>query len=1683
MLSGTLDQQPIPILLDSGSDVSVVSVLFLTSSLPNSALLRLRLPCVCYPFNDSPDRVSSDNASSVLTVKTFIVTEISFLSFHVSFPVLVYPAYLPSLILGNDFLSCLNIGINISNSCLVIPGIPSGQSPESHIASLCSMATRRGSQYQRSLLTGAPFELNPLSASTINWMFKLDHSSLVKGVDIPAQCSLVYPCKGSTVSLFSNITISCQISSLTLRKGLHYVFYPISRPWNPVRFPAGPDYYYCHDQDDTNLIRLTFSSPSQGQLYKSFPCAYVLPTHACRVTSISDLAKSLCPSHPVYPEFSQFKPKAWSADLPLPAVDGSLPDVPDYSPLDWQEIAAEKDQWISEVDGKWFMYPKPTIKIPFEMDDHEGLRHAILAKQLSKLPDGVWYQEDPSILPGVPMSDVAVRVRLTSSKPISAKPRRMSSTEHAQAVKQLSSEVALGLFEPSKSPWSSNITWAKKADGSLRICLDFRPVNEVSVKDKYPLPRLEDIVANLSGKTSISLVDITKGFNNLHVHPDDRDFLAFNTPLGLLRPVRLPFGWTNGPPVFQREVDLTLSTLGTVFRGYIDDISGGTCNQRVHDLLLSTVLYNFHIRGFRFHSLKAQLLPKWLHLVGWSVNGTGSKPHPAPGIFDALLARDHSDLRSVQRTLGTLQWFQTYVPNFSYVVLQLAKLLKSENRQGNRVNFTTECRTAIETIKTIVEELPLHAHPNSDLSKEVFIACGSIAFATSVHQLHPGEGKQIVQFWSKRWCNDVTNYNKADRMALAVRETVRHFQPILSGSPSIDFYMDEPTFLALVSDPTSWTPRMHKYLAHTIQFNPSYHSLPLKYRRDLDLLSHPIAQDELPADPVRDKFPSLVHFFSDLTDKQIREIPVVHTDGGCIQVGPSKSRGAVGVFWGPLSSFNLSQLSTRIPFSNQRAELEAILQAILIARQRQLKALILISDSAYAVDCLNIHRFTWTVSLDSKGEVSHLSNSKGLEPKNSDLFKDIINALTLPTPIKVFFEHVKRCDNVEADSLVNDAFRREFPSRFLPVSAVVTRSQTQQSQPSTIPEWTPAASMGPDAIEDDFECYIPIYEDSSEGSASPREGFCDATSDSNLDIQLNQPPPPDNEDVESDASADSDIPSESSLPQWTMDIVDPVTRSSPRSSSIFQMDPNQLNRLLEIMTLLPEAQREDPLLSSIRESLLSPAGPTGSGIPADLHKYSLCDRDGALTYLQAGGHTRIVVPASLQVPIIELFHKSPILGGHATYRPTYMHIQRYFHWKKMSSMIKSYCSNCAACKVGRNQHGRTPGFLTQIASSSGPFFRVHADTIRCLPNSNGYRHVLVVMDSFTKYVFTHPLKSGHPQQIVDGLTLIFSRFGQPAIFIADNGGEFRNKEVVTFLELWGVQWKFPSSYNPQANGQAEAAVKIISSKLRLTISELRSRGPDAAHEKKWSIFLPYITMSYNFCPNEMTGFSPYELVFGRIPPLPSLVTNVKSLEENWTNQDHRNYLVGVQQALKEAYAIVDVRARARRQHLDEVFNRSRAALEISPGDFTYILKPFSEKLQKFEPRAVGPYLVTDVTRHPISNDVVSIECDITPVGESVRVFKRFPRRRIRPVAARLPNTNWDNLFHDYGGALPSASNGSSLPFVESFNPAESVNQSDPAESLREVSSLLTDSLPVTASGRPFCILEDFNWSLPVFGLF
>lgn len=168
---------------------------------------------------------------------------------------------------------------------------------------------------------------------------------------------------------------------------------------------------------------------------------------------------------------------------------------------------------------------------------------------------------------------VAHHIDTGDSRLIKQPPRRLPQTQMEEAEKQITDMMDHGIIEPSESPWASPIVLVKKKDGSTRFCIDFRKVNNATIKDAYPLPRIDDSIDGLSGAEWFSTLDLASGYWQVGMHEEDRRKTAFVTRSGLYQFTVMPFGLCNAPSTFQRLMELVLSGLQwKLCLIYLDDV-------------------------------------------------------------------------------------------------------------------------------------------------------------------------------------------------------------------------------------------------------------------------------------------------------------------------------------------------------------------------------------------------------------------------------------------------------------------------------------------------------------------------------------------------------------------------------------------------------------------------------------------------------------------------------------------------------------------------------------------------------------------------------------------------------------------------------------------------------------------------------------------------------------------------------------------------------------------------------------------------------------------------------------------------------------------------------------------------------------------------------------------------------
>jgi hypothetical protein len=181
----------------------------------------------------------------------------------------------------------------------------------------------------------------------------------------------------------------------------------------------------------------------------------------------------------------------------------------------------------------------------------------------------------PEELPGMPPKrEIEFVIDLVpGTAPIAKRPYRMAATELAELKKQLTELEQKGYIRPSSSPWGALVLFVAKKDGSKRLCVDYRALNEVTIKNKYPLPRIDDLFDQLKGAKYFSKIDLRSGYYQLRIRTEDVPKTAFVTRYGQYEVTVMPFGLTNAPAYFMNLMNkVFMEELDKFVVVFIDDI-------------------------------------------------------------------------------------------------------------------------------------------------------------------------------------------------------------------------------------------------------------------------------------------------------------------------------------------------------------------------------------------------------------------------------------------------------------------------------------------------------------------------------------------------------------------------------------------------------------------------------------------------------------------------------------------------------------------------------------------------------------------------------------------------------------------------------------------------------------------------------------------------------------------------------------------------------------------------------------------------------------------------------------------------------------------------------------------------------------------------------------------------------
>ena len=267
--------------------------------------------------------------------------------------------------------------------------------------------------------------------------------------------------------------------------------------------------------------------------------------------------------------------------------------------------------------------------------------------------------------------------------------------------------LELGVLEPSVSSWASPLVLITKKDGKPRFCVDYRQLNTVTVRDAYPLPRIDDTLELLQGAKYFTTLDLASGYWQLALHPDDREKTAVVSHFGLFQFTVLPFGLTNAPATFERFMETQLKgCLGKTCLVYLDDIivfgrTATECLDRLEEVLSRLIQ-----AGLKLKATKCRLLQTKIHFLGHVVSNQGIETDPEK-IQVVQQWKTPLNLTQLRSFMGFCSYYRTFVKDFSTRASPLNRLMQKDAD----FNWTPECQEAMEDLKGCLTRSPILAFP------------------------------------------------------------------------------------------------------------------------------------------------------------------------------------------------------------------------------------------------------------------------------------------------------------------------------------------------------------------------------------------------------------------------------------------------------------------------------------------------------------------------------------------------------------------------------------------------------------------------------------------------------------------------------------------------------------------------------------------------------------------------------------------------------------------------------------------------------------------------------------------------------------------------------------------------------------------------------------------------------------
>lgn len=413
-------------------------------------------------------------------------------------------------------------------------------------------------------------------------------------------------------------------------------------------------------------------------------------------------------------------------------------------------------------------------------------------------------------------------------KPVIHAPRKVPVSLREKLHQELQRCEKMGVIEKISEPteWVNSLVLVPKANGTVRICIDPKDLNQAIKRQQYPLPTIADIRTRLTGATVFSVLDAASGFWQIELDDESAKLCTFNSPFGRYCFRRLPFGVTIGSEAFQQKVSEIFEGLEGV-EIYIDDILVWGKDEREHDERLEKVLQRCREANLKLNKEKARIAVDEVTYVGHRISKEGTLPDEkkVKAIMEMPKPQNKKD---IERFLGLVQYVGKFIPNLSDITSPIRHLMKQETEW----QWSDEQDKAVETIKKLITSAPTLKH--YDPQKELTISADASKDGIGAVLLQEGSP---IEYAARSMTEAETRYAQIEKELLAMVFAAKRFHQYIYGR-KVNVESDHKPLEAIFKKELNKAPpRLQRLLLAMQKYEVDVKYTPGKYMYVADALS------------------------------------------------------------------------------------------------------------------------------------------------------------------------------------------------------------------------------------------------------------------------------------------------------------------------------------------------------------------------------------------------------------------------------------------------------------------------------------------------------------------------------------------------------------------------------------------------------------------------------------------------------------------------------------------------------------------------------------------------------------------------------------------------------------------------------------------------------------------------------